>query len=110
MRECEAEGNTMHSHLSRRSFLVSTGGSMLFAAPARLDTPAEYPLISAQGSHRELGRQHGEQAAGKIEAHLEMMAAADHLSRDKLRSRALSFQPLFEKYCPHLLEEIRGLP
>src|SRR5206468_3529765 len=31
------------------------------------------------------------------------------LSRDQLRARSLRFLPLFEKHCPHLVEELRGL-
>jgi isopenicillin-N N-acyltransferase-like protein len=30
-------------------------------------------------------------------------------SREQLQSQALRFKPLFEKYCPHLLDEITGL-
>jgi isopenicillin-N N-acyltransferase-like protein len=89
------------SELSRRTFLL--------AASAKLGAPVEYPLFHAEGSHRELGRQHGEQAEGQIHAHLDLMTEAGPLSRKELRRRALTFQPLFEKYCPHLLEEIRGL-
>ncbi len=97
--------------VSRRGFLSATSSSLLLAASAKVDAngPAEYPLIRAAGSHRELGRQHGEQAAEKIKAHLEKMTAAERISREQLRGRALAFQPLFEKYCPHLLEEMHGL-
>jgi isopenicillin-N N-acyltransferase-like protein len=67
--------------------------------------PAEYRLVRAEGTHRELGRQHGEQAAEQIRAHV------DHIgrSREQLQLQALQFKPLFEKYCPHLLDEITGL-
>ena len=67
--------------------------------------PTQYRLVRAEGTHRELGRQHGEQATEQIRAHL------DHIgrSRDQLQSQALQFKPLFEKYCPHLLDEITGL-
>jgi isopenicillin-N N-acyltransferase like protein len=95
--------------VSRRSFLSCAASGMLLAAPAKTGAGAEYPLIVAQGSPRDLGRQHGEQASKKIHAHLDLMAAEGRMSRDSLRSRALSFQPLFDKYCPHLLEEMRGL-
>ena len=63
-----------NSALTRRCFLSTSTSAMLLAAPARVGAPAEYPLFVAQGSHRELGRQHGEQAAEKIKAHLDMMA------------------------------------
>jgi hypothetical protein len=68
-----------------------------------------YPLFCAVGSHRELGRQHGEQAAEQIRGFLEYLAASMGLSRESMRSRASKFQPLFEKVCPHLLEEVHGL-
>jgi isopenicillin-N N-acyltransferase-like protein len=31
------------------------------------------------------------------------------LSREQLRQRAARFRPAFDRYCPHLLEEMRGL-
>lgn len=90
--------------ISRRGFLVAMGGTVgATASGSKLTVPLEYPLIRAQGSHLELGRQHGEQAVTQIHAHLEL------LSRQSLRERALRFLPLFEKYSPHLIEEIRGL-
>ncbi len=98
-----------NADLSRRGFLSAATSSVLLAAPARIGAPSEYPLIVVQGSHRELGRQHGEQASGKIHAHLDLMASQARISRENLRARALAFRPLFEKYCPHLLDEIRGL-
>src|SRR3989442_1045621 len=90
---------------SRRGFLSAASSGILLAASSKVDShgPAEYPLIRAAGSHRELGRQHGEQASDKIKAHLEQMIDGEHIARAQLRRRALAFQPLFEKYCPHLL-------
>ena len=79
------------------------------AAPAPPTEPVEYPLYKARGTHRELGRQHGEQAARQIKAHIEMMRAGSKLSQEQFRRRAAQFQPMFERYCPHLLEEMRGL-
>ena len=72
-----------------------------------MSEPAEYPLYKARGTHRELGRQHGEQATHQIKAHVELMCARQ--SREQLRRRAAQFQPMFDRHCPHLLEEIRGL-
>ncbi len=69
----------------------------------------QYPFFEASGSPRELGQQHGEQAAKQIAGYLEFLAASLKLSRGQLRSRALRFQPLFEKLCPDLLEEAAGL-
>ena len=70
---------------------------------------ATYPLFVAAGSPRELGVQHGEQAADRIHAFLDFLASSLRLSRETMRERALRFRPLFEKVCPHLLEEIDGL-
>src|SRR5438034_1967549 len=60
--------------------------------------------ISRRGSHRELGRQHGEQATDKIKSHVAKIAADSGYSHAQLRDRAVAFQSLFEKYSPHLLE------
>lgn len=68
-----------------------------------------FPLYRAEGTHRELGQQHGEQAKQQIAAHLDFMCATMKLSREELRRRALTFQPIFEKHCPHLVDEIEGL-
>ena len=77
--------------------------------PAESGAVPPYPFYRAAGTHRELGRQHGEQAAEKIKAHLENMAVSMKLTQEEIRSRALRFQPLWEEHCPHLLEEIDGL-
>src|SRR5262245_48275846 len=65
----------------------------------------QYQLFRVQGTHREMGRQHGEQASRQIRTHVEQIGR----SRDQLRAQAGRFKPLFEKYCPHLLDEITGL-
>ena len=41
--------------------------------------------------------------------HTDYIARTQDISRDELHRRALTFEPLFDKYCPHLLEEIDGL-
>ena len=92
----------------RRTFLTAAAATAC-AAASRSSYPAEYPIYRAQGSHRELGRQHGEQAAPRIKAHLDYVASSAKLSSDAVRRRALRFEPLFAQYCPHLIEEIRGL-
>lgn len=68
-----------------------------------------YPLIRASGRPWELGRQHGAQAAHLIRAFIDCLAGSLDVTRATLRSRALRFQPLFERHAPHLLDEIRGL-
>ena len=90
---------TNPTKLTRRSLLAGLASG----------APTRYPIFRAQGTHRELGRQHGEQAASRIHAHLDYMGASMKMSRASIRKRALRFKPLCEKYCPHLLEEIQGL-
>ena len=69
----------------------------------------QYPFFEAHGDSRELGRQHGEQAAEQIRGYLEFLSQSLRLTREQLRQRALRFQSLFEKFCPELLEEASGL-
>jgi isopenicillin-N N-acyltransferase-like protein len=85
------------------------GTAVVGAAQNGPREPAEYPLYRARGTHRELGRQHGEQAARQIKAQIEMMRARPKLSEEQFRRRVAHFQPMFERYCPHLLDEMRGL-
>jgi isopenicillin-N N-acyltransferase-like protein len=95
----------------RRRFLVDAGARLILAGGAVTCTHSQekqvpqYRLFRVEGTHRELGRQHGEQASRQIRAHLEQIGR----SRDQLRTQAARFKPLFEKYCPHLLDEITGL-
>ena len=46
-----------------------------------------FPFLRAAGTHRELGRQHGQQAAEHIKAHLDHMRESMKLSRDQLQDR-----------------------
>ena len=97
-------------NLTRRQALGLVGSAAgLAAAPTVSSDPEQYPLYKARGTHRELGRQHGEQATRQIKAHIEVMCSQQRLSREQLRRRAAQFQPAFDRYCPHLLEEMRGL-
>lgn len=68
-----------------------------------------FPCYEARGAHRDVGRQHGEQAAEQIHEHLDLISRSLKLSRHQMAAGALRFQPLFEQYCPHLLDEILGL-
>ena len=68
-----------------------------------------YPLFTARGAHRELGRQHGEQTRTHVRGFLEYLAHSLRLTRERLASRAMRFLPLFDHQCPHLVDEIRGL-
>jgi isopenicillin-N N-acyltransferase-like protein len=96
--------------LSRREVFGLTGtAAVVSAAPGQPAERAEYPLYRARGTHRELGRQHGEQAARQIKAHIEMMRARPKLSEEQFKHRVAAFQHMFEQHCPHLLDEMRGL-
>ncbi len=97
------------SNLTRRGFAGALTAVSLSAAAKRTAEPAEYPLFRARGTHRELGRQHGEQAASRIEQHLDLMCATHKIARAELRRRALQFLPMFERHCPHLVDEMRGI-
>ena len=66
---------------SRRGFLGAIAAVPACAAASRVNEPAQYPLFRAKGTHRELGRQHGEQAAEYIKRHLDVMCSGQKLSR-----------------------------
>lgn len=68
-----------------------------------------YPLITASGTARELGRQHGEQARLKIVGFVGWMCEAFRMNQQALAQRALIARPLLEKHCPLLMDEIAGL-
>ena len=71
--------------------------------------PISYHLIEAKGTNIELGRQHGEQCRDQLRAFLDYLGSTLMLNRKQMHDRALRFYPLFERYCPHLVQEIRGL-
>ena len=68
-----------------------------------------FPIYRAAGSHRELGRLHGEQAKEQIHGHLDGMCRTEKWTRVELQKRASQFHPLFQQHCPHLLDELEGL-
>jgi isopenicillin-N N-acyltransferase-like protein len=68
-----------------------------------------FPLLEAAGTPRELGRQHGEQCRRQLRAFLDYLRAALKLSTAEITRRALLFLPLFDRHCPHLVEEMEGL-
>jgi isopenicillin-N N-acyltransferase like protein len=102
--------DSRNTNISRRRFFSAVGSGAILASTTKADPPpSAYPLFRAAGSHRELGRQHGEQASDKIKSHVAKIAAESGYSQVQLRDRALAFENLFKTYSPHLLEEIRGL-
>jgi len=78
---------------------------------SRLTGPGSvrFPLYTASGSARELGRQHGEQARPRILGLLAWLCECLRLKEEVLEARAARFRPLFEQRCPQLLDEIHGL-
>ena len=68
-----------------------------------------YPCYRVEGTHRQLGRQHGEQAKEQIGGHLSFMRGSMKLSSRQLRDRGLRFRSLFDQHCPQFVEEIEGL-
>lgn len=89
--------------------LDSTPDGSVSARDTISTSPASFPFYRAEGTHRELGRQHGEQAKEQIGKHLDLMRNSMNLTRQSLNNRALTFRPLFEQHCPHLIDEILGL-
>jgi isopenicillin-N N-acyltransferase like protein len=94
---------------TRRGFAGALTAAIVGATPRPKGDVSEYRLILARGTHRELGRQHGEQAVDQIRQHVDVMCAGHKISRRELRRRSLLYQPMFDRHCPHLLDEIRGL-
>ncbi|MBI5759491.1 MAG: hypothetical protein HZA46_13305 [Planctomycetales bacterium] len=72
-------------------------------------TEQAYPLFHATGLPQDLGRSHGHQAKDRICGFLDYLQASLKISRASLRTRAERFEPLFQRYCPHLLDEVVGL-
>src|SRR5262245_44791470 len=103
------KSSVLQHHISRRGFLGGLSAVTLGASSNRTGAPSEYPLFRARGTHRDLGRQHGEQAAERIKQHVDLIRSSQKISRQQLHRRALRFRPLFEQYCPHLFEEMSGL-
>ncbi len=68
-----------------------------------------FPYVAAAGSPAELGRQHGRQAAAQIAGFLDYLYRLAGRPRAEVLQAALRFLPLLERYCPTVLEEVRGL-
>ena len=77
-----------------------------------LDTQV-LPLIEVAGSHREMGRQFGEQVRDQILEYSEMWlgkaARRSGLSREQLLGQIGGFVQTIDAYAPQLGEEIRGV-
>jgi len=73
----------------------------------------QFPLIKVAGSPYEMGYQHGRNCEDRIKRFVELIIkgaiGGGSVSRQDVLNRTKVFQPLFEKYCPDLIEEVRGL-
>jgi predicted choloylglycine hydrolase len=71
------------------------------------------PLIEVAGSHREMGRQFGEQLRNEVHEYsgmwLDKASARSGLSRDDLLGQIDGIVKAIEEYAPHLAEEVRGV-
>ena len=68
-----------------------------------------FPLVEVSGTPRQMGRQHGEQAAALIAGYLTWIEKTTGKDRDELGRRAHAFEPFIDTLNPLLLDEIRGL-
>jgi isopenicillin-N N-acyltransferase-like protein len=68
-----------------------------------------FPYFEVAGTPYELGRQHGRLAGPQVRAFVEKLIDTAGRPREEVLQAALQFVPLFERHCPLLLEEVRGL-
>ena len=72
-----------------------------------------FPLIEVSGGHREIGRGFGEATADGMRRFLDILyegaRRANGWTRAETLVRARHFLSLFERHCPHLVEEVTGL-
>ena len=68
-----------------------------------------FPLVEVSGPPRQMGRQHGEQAAPLIDGYLAWIEKTTGKDRDELGRRARAFEPFIDAINPLLLDEVRGL-
>ena len=66
-----------------------------------------FPLIQVSGTPYEMGVQHGKQGKAWIDRFLDLLLSGRN--RAEVLSRTDAFAPLFQKYVPDLIAEIRGL-
>jgi len=73
----------------------------------------QFPLIKVAGSPYEMGYQHGQACEDRIRRFIQLIiegaTGGDSTRRQDVLNRTKVFQPLFEEYCPNLVEEVRGL-
>ncbi len=76
-------------------------------------TSRTFPHFALRGTHREVGRQHGEAVRDLIRGHLDLIlrqaSRKSGLTRDSSLRWAEAFAPYVERYSPGFMEEIRGV-
>ena len=68
-----------------------------------------FPLIEVSGTSYQMGYQHGEQAASRIQGYLAWIQKLTGLPRDKLCANAIRFLPAIKGLSTALFDEICGL-
>lgn len=72
-----------------------------------------YPLITVEGSHFEMGLQHGALCAERIRTlfnhTMDLFLLRQKTGKDEVLSRCSGYLPTLEKHCPHLVEEVKGI-
>lgn len=68
-----------------------------------------FPYVEAAGTPYEMGRQHGRQVAEQVRGFCDHLVRSSGYPREEVLRAASRFLPAFERYCPVLLEEVRGL-
>lgn len=72
-----------------------------------------YPFINVEGSHYEMGLQHGSACIEKINNFfnyaIEIFCTAQNQTKEQVMTNTLAYLPVLEKECPHLVEELKGV-
>jgi hypothetical protein len=68
-----------------------------------------FPLVQVSGSARQMGQQHGAQAAPLIQRYLRWIEKLTGLPRQELGRRARAFLPAIGALSARFIEEVRGL-
>lgn len=68
-----------------------------------------FPIVEVRGAAADMGRQHGEQAAGLVQRYLLLIERLTGKPRDVLCRNAMEFLPRMQALSPLFVEEVRGL-